>query len=127
VLFRSMPLTVGGGVRSLQDIRDLLNAGADKVSIMTAAIKKEPDLAVGNILGSNAFNILSVLGIASLVRPLEVPAITLTRDMWVMLAVALLCLPVMGSWRRITRWEGGAMFLFYIGYIVVVYVHEVAS
>jgi cyclase len=38
-----MPLTVGGGVRSLQDIRDLLNAGADKVSIMTAAIK-DPDL-----------------------------------------------------------------------------------
>jgi cyclase len=38
-----MPLTVGGGVRSLQDIRDLLNAGADKVSIMTAAIKN-PDL-----------------------------------------------------------------------------------
>jgi len=38
-----MPLTVGGGVRSLQDIRDLLNAGADKVSIMTAAVK-DPDL-----------------------------------------------------------------------------------
>ena len=39
-----MPLTVGGGVRSLQDIRDLLNAGADKVSIMTAAVHN-PDLA----------------------------------------------------------------------------------
>ena len=38
-----MPLTVGGGVRSLQDIRDLLNAGADKVSIMTAAVN-DPDL-----------------------------------------------------------------------------------
>src|SRR5690606_20430267 len=38
-----MPLTVGGGVRSLQDIRDLLNAGADKVSIMTAAVEN-PDL-----------------------------------------------------------------------------------
>lgn len=94
---------------------------------LTAAFKKEPDLAVGNILGSNAFNILSVLGIAALVRPLEVPALTISRDMWVMLAVALLCLPVMGSFRRITRWEGGAMFAFYIGYIVVVYVHEIAS
>lgn len=94
------------------------------VTSLTAAVKEESDIAVGNILGSNAFNILSVLGIAAIVSPLEVPAITIHRDVWVMLAVAIMCFPVMGSWRRITRWEGAALFLFYLGYISVVYLHE---
>jgi cyclase len=63
-----MPLTVGGGVRSLQDIRDLLNAGADKVSIMTAAVK-DPDL-----IGEAAVKIGSanlVLAIDARARPAE--------------------------------------------------------
>ena len=67
-----MPLTVGGGVRSIQDIRDLLNAGADKVSIMTAAVE-DPDL-----VGEAAVKI----GSANLVVALDVRRRSGSEDSW---------------------------------------------
>jgi len=87
---------------------------------ITAAIKGERDIAVGNVVGSNTFNILGCLGISGLVAGsagLAVPASLLNFDLWVMLAVALACLPVFLSGREIARWEGGVFLLYYVAYV----------
>lgn len=67
-----MPLTVGGGVRSLQDIRDLLNAGADKVSIMTAAIK-DPDLVCNAAAKIGSANLVVAIDAKQVSGPDEAP------------------------------------------------------
>lgn len=64
----------------------------------TSALKREDDLAIGNILGSNMFNLLGVLGIAALVHPMTIEPILLHRDFTVMLAMALLVFAL--AWRR---------------------------
>ena len=86
---------------------------------ITAAIKGERDIAVGNVVGSNTFNILGCLGIASVVSPsgLGVPSSLLALDMWVMLATALACLPVFLTGREIARWEGGVFLAYYAAYV----------
>ncbi len=87
---------------------------------ITAAIKGERDIAVGNVVGSNTFNILGCLGLSSLVSGsagLGVPPSILAFDIWVMLAVALACLPVFMSGREIARWEGGVFVAYYVAYV----------
>lgn len=81
-----------------------------------AAHKGEGDIAVGNVVGSNIFNILGILGVSSLVRPLEQSGMTLI-DLGVMLGLALVLLPLMRTGFRISRWEGGALFLGYVVYV----------
>ena len=84
-----------------------------------AALKKETEISVGNIIGSNIMNILSVLGVTSLVNPISVsPAIARFDIPW-MLGVTLLMLLLMlpASRSRITRWEGLLMILIYLLYI----------
>ncbi len=85
---------------------------------VVAAFRGERDMAVGNIVGSNIFNILACLGLASLVSPqgLAVPPSILAFDYWVMLAVALVCLPVFFSGRSIARWEGAVLLAYYLAY-----------
>jgi len=88
---------------------------------LTAAFKRESDLAVGNILGSNVFNLLCVMGLSAVARPLEVPAEAMARDVWVMGLASLACLPMLTSARRISRGEGTILFVFYVGYIAAIY------
>jgi len=88
---------------------------------LSAAWKRESDIAVGNILGSNCFNILAVLGISSLVAPLVTGPGMIRRDMWLMLGVSIACLPVMGSWGRITRTEGAVLLSVYVGYMWLIF------
>ena len=88
-------------------------------SIM-AAIKGERDIAVGNVVGSNTFNILSCLGLSGLVSGsagLVVAPSVLSFDIWVMLAVALACLPVFVTGREIARWEGAMFLMYYAAYV----------
>jgi cation:H+ antiporter len=84
-----------------------------------AAFKGERDIAVGNVVGSNLFNILAVLGLSSLVSPagLTVAPALQGFDVPVMLAVAVACLPIFLSGYRIDRWEGGLFLVYYIAYI----------
>ena len=84
---------------------------------VVASLRGERDIAVGNVVGSNIFNILCVLGMATLVAPsgLAVPPAALAFDLPVMLAVAVVCLPVFMAGHRIDRWEG----LVFLGYYVV--------
>jgi cation:H+ antiporter len=88
---------------------------------VTAAIKGERDIAVGNVVGSNTFNILGCLGLSGLVAGsggLVVPPSVLNFDIWVMIAVALACLPVFVTGREIARWEGGVFMLYYAAYVI---------
>lgn len=84
-----------------------------------AALRKQPDIAVGNVLGSNIFNVLCVLGVSSLVSPvpLPVPPEVMARDVWVMLGVSVACLPILGPGRRVSRWEGALLLGLYGAYI----------
>lgn len=85
-----------------------------------AAIKGERDIAVGNIVGSNIFNLLCVLGLASMVSPqaISVAANALAFDFPVMIAVAVACLPIFFAGYRINRWEGLLFLAYYVAYTV---------
>ncbi|MBL8352071.1 MAG: calcium/sodium antiporter [Burkholderiaceae bacterium] len=86
---------------------------------LMAALRGQRDIAVGNVVGSNLFNILGCLGLAGLVsgQGLPVPAAALDFDLWVMLAAALACLPVFISGRQVARWEGGVFLAYYAAYV----------
>ncbi len=86
-------------------------------SIM-AAFRGERDIAVGNIVGSNIFNLLAVLGLASLVSPLPigVSSSALAFDFPVMIAVAVACLPIFFAGYCIKRWEGALFVAYYVAY-----------
>ena len=101
----------------------IVAAGTSMPEVATsvmAAVKGERDIAVGNVVGSNTFNILGCLGISGLAAGsagLGVPAAVLNFDIWVMLAVALACLPVFVTGREIARWEGSVFLLYYAAYV----------
>ncbi len=87
---------------------------------ITAAIKGERDIAVGNVVGSNTFNILGCLGLSGMVSGsmgLVAPEALMNFDIWVMLAVALACIPVFMTGREIARWEGAVFLLYYAAYV----------
>lgn len=85
-----------------------------------ASIRGERDIAVGNVVGSNIFNILSVLGLSGVLSPigLTVSASTLSFDLPVMILAAVICLPLFFTGMKISRWEGG---FFLISYVVYTY------
>ena len=87
---------------------------------VSAALKGERDIAVGNVIGSNLFNILGCVGaagIASGAAGLSIGAAVVSFDIWVMLAVAFACLPIFVSGREIERWGGGLFLLYYLVYV----------
>jgi cation:H+ antiporter len=87
------------------------------VTSVVAARRGHGDVAFGNILGSNIFNILGILGITALVKPLAVPEVIADFDIWVMLAAtALLVATAVSGW-RITRLEGAILLACYIAYL----------
>ena len=87
-----------------------------------ASIKGERDIAIGNVVGSNIFNILGVLGMAALLSPAPLPVAPsmMAFDCWVMLAVAFACLPVLFTGRVIARWEGAVFLGYYAAYTAYV-------
>jgi cation:H+ antiporter len=105
------------GVSELVIGLTIVAAGTSLPEVATsilAAVRGERDIAVGNVVGSNIFHILAVLGLSGLVAPggLPVSPAVVTFDAPVMIAVAIACLPVFASGAVIARWEG-ALFLFY--------------
>jgi cation:H+ antiporter len=85
---------------------------------VVAAMRGERDIAVGNVVGSNIFNILAVLGVSGLVarRGIGVSAVALGFDIPVMIAVAVACLPIFFTGYVIGRWEGGLFLGYYVAY-----------
>ena len=85
-----------------------------------AAIRRQADVALGNVIGSNMFNLLAIIGVASLIGPVPVDQQFLQFDLWVMLGASLLLLPfVFLGWNLTKRW--GLLFsVLYVTYIAVV-------
>jgi len=86
---------------------------------VVAAVRGQRDIAVGNVVGSNIFNILCVLGATAMVAPggLPVSEAAINFDYPVMLAVAVACLPIFFGGYVIKRWEGGLFLGYYVAYI----------
>lgn len=84
---------------------------------VAAAFRKQADVAIGNVIGSNVFNLLGIIGIAGLVGPLTVPAELLAFDLWVMLGVSLLLGLFILLRRDITRGVGIGLTAVYGGYL----------
>jgi cation:H+ antiporter len=93
-----------------------------------AAVRGERDIAVGNVVGSNLFNLLGVLGVSAAVAPAGVPVApgALAFDVPVMFAAAVACLPIFFTGHRIARWEG-LLFLGYYGAYVAYLILAAAS
>jgi cation:H+ antiporter len=87
---------------------------------VVASMRGEQDIAVGNVIGSNIFNILAVLGLTSLTSPggVNVSSEALSFDIPVMIAAAVACLPIFMNGHKIARWEGGLLFGYYLAYTV---------
>ncbi|GGA96328.1 calcium/sodium antiporter [Agarivorans gilvus] len=92
---------------------------------IAGVVKKEDDLVLGNIIGSNLFNILAVLAVPALLAPGEIDAFAAGRDFYVMMGVtvALFIMAMgFGKTRKISRWEGGLLFSAFIGYQILLMV-----
>lgn len=87
------------------------------VTCIIAAYRKHSDIAVGNVVGSNLFNIIAILGVVTVIMPMAVNPQFLKADIWVMLVVSTLLIPLMLSGKQITRTEGGVMLSWYVLYI----------
>lgn len=97
-------------------------------SIM-ASVRGERDIAVGNVVGSNLFNILCVLGLSAIVVPggVAVSQTALQFDIPVMIAVAIACLPIFFTGHLIARWEGGLLLSYYIAYTLYLIVAAIGT
>ncbi|MBC8209743.1 MAG: calcium/sodium antiporter [Gammaproteobacteria bacterium] len=82
-----------------------------------AALRGHADVAVGNVLGSNIFNLLGILGVSALLQPLPVHPRILQFDQWIMLGSALLLLVFLYTGRQLSRLEGGILLLGYAIYV----------
>jgi cation:H+ antiporter len=85
-----------------------------------AALRRQADVALGNVIGSNMFNLLAIIGIASFVGPIEVDPAFLQFDLWVMLGASLLLIPFVYLGQNLTRVWGIALTVLYATYLFVV-------
>ena len=93
---------------------------------VVAVIKGERDIAVGNVVGSNIFNILVIMGIAPMVSDLHAPNVSMI-DMSVMLALVPVLWVMMATGKRVSRLEGGILLLVYCGYTAWLFFNGVAA
>ncbi len=84
---------------------------------IVAALRRQSDVAFGNIVGSNIFNVLGILGVTAVVRPIPVPAQIAAVDIWIMLGATLLMIVFAVTGWRLTRAEGGIFLTLYLGYM----------
>ncbi len=90
---------------------------------MVAARKGEADLAVGNIMGSNVYNIIFILGASGVIQPMDASEITWT-DISVMILFAVAVLPIMFTQGKIVRWEGGLLLTGYLAYVAFLFIQS---
>jgi cation:H+ antiporter len=87
---------------------------------VVAALKREGDIAIGNIVGSNIFNLLGVLGVAGVLAPISASGIQST-EVWGAVLLAALSLPVMWRGMIVNRAEGALLIAAYIVYLTLVW------
>ncbi|MBB4211952.1 cation:H+ antiporter [Rhodothalassium salexigens DSM 2132] len=88
------------------------------ITAIMAAVRCQCDVAIGNVIGSNIFNLLAIIGVASLFGDVPVPSIFLKFDLWLMLAASLALVPFCVARRAVGRWSGLLLLLAYAGYMV---------
>lgn len=88
---------------------------------LVAALRRHGDVAVGNVIGSNLFNILGIMGTTAIVRPVPVPAQFVGFDLWVMFGAALLVMPFAYNGRAMGRVAGGLFAVAYLVYILALF------
>jgi cation:H+ antiporter len=94
---------------------------------LAGVLKGEDDMAVGNIIGSNVFNILAVMGIPGVLNPSLLSEHAMGRDFWVMLGLSLLLVVMaLGKSKSINRIEGGILFVLFLGYQVYLFANMAA-
>lgn len=92
------------------------------VTSLVAAFRKQPDISLGNLIGSNIFNLLGIIGISAVVHPITGSSEAFRWDLVAMVGVAVLLLPLMRFGYRMGRWQGAVLSLAYAAYIVAVVV-----
>ncbi len=108
---RVIGLTIVAGSTSLPEL----------AATLAAASKGRPGIALGNVIGSNIFNVLCILGTTSLLVEIPVNPRAIALDNWVMVGVALALFVFLARGQRVTRWEAAlllASFVAYMGYVV---------
>ena len=94
---------------------------------LAGVLKGEDDMAVGNIIGSNVFNILAVMGLPGIINPSMLSEYAMGRDFWVMLGVSLLLVAMcLGKSRSINRLEGSILFVCFLAYQVYLFANMAA-
>lgn len=88
------------------------------IACVVAVLRKHADVALGNVVGSNIYNILGILGITAMVEPIAIPPEVARFDVWVMLGVTALLLVQLRSGWKLSRAEGGLLFALYAAYTV---------
>lgn len=124
ILFVDSARTIasGLGVSDLVIGLTIVAAGTSLPELATsvvAAYRKSPDIAVGNIIGSNIFNILGILGVSALVTPQAVSRQSLVLDIPVMIGLSILVWILMATGRRVSRAEGAVLLACYGAYLFV--------
>ena len=131
ILMMGAQLTVGGavglaralGVSELVIGITLIAFGTslpELVTTLVGALRKQSDLALGNVVGSNIINILAVLGMTAVVRPIQVSEQIVYFDGLVMLGFSLLLLPFVAN-RRLSRWEAAFFVIAYVVYVITLF------
>lgn len=99
----------------------IVSAGTSLPELVTsvvAAVRKKSDIAIGNVIGSNIFNIFLILGISALIRPIQYnPSFNFDILLLIVATIVLFLFMFSGKKHKLDRWESGILLLGYIGYI----------
>ena len=87
------------------------------VACVIAALRRQADVAIGNVVGSNIYNIFGILGVTALVHPIDIPAEIAAFDIWVLLGTTALLIAFLRTGWTLKRWEGGVFVVLYSAYI----------
>lgn len=90
------------------------------VTSLMAAFRKQSDISIGNLIGSNIFNLLGIIGVSAMVLPIRLDHESFFLDLAVMVLIALVLYPFMRLGRNLGRWQGALLFAAYIVYILLV-------
>ena len=116
----AVELARGAGVSDTLIGLSLVAVGTSLPELVTsvvASLRRQGDVAFGNILGSNIYNVLGILGVTALVRPVPVPPEILRVDIWVMLAATAALLVFAATGRRLDRRESAMLLVVYVAYV----------
>ncbi len=88
------------------------------ITSCVAAFRKEADISIGNLIGSNIFNILAILGITSIIHPISVSSSIINSDNYILLGITFLVFPLMYFGKKLTRGKGFLLFFVYTTYLI---------